>query len=80
MTREEAKSAILTALRRATKDDSLEIEYDIDLLAKEVIDSLDGMVFLLELSGLTGVDFPETDPKEMGLFKVPTLIEFLTKS
>jgi len=81
MTREEARNAILKAVRLALKNESINFDDNTDLIEQGVLDSLDGMVFLLELSTITGKDFPEESPgqslREQGFFKVDKLIEYL---
>lgn len=81
MTREEARNAILIAVRKTLNDDSVTIDDHADLIEGGVLDSLDGMVFLLELSTLSGKDFPEEKSgqnlKELGFFRVDKLVEYL---
>jgi acyl carrier protein len=43
-----------------------------------VLDSLDSMVFLLEISEKTGKTFPEKDLVKLGFFRVRKLVEILT--
>lgn len=78
MTREEALAAIRQALRVALKKDDIPVGENTDFVTEGILDSLDGMVFLLELSSLTGKEFPENDLVELGFFKVNKLVEFLT--
>ena len=78
MTREEAKAMVTAAMRRALKHDRFTIADDADLLAQGMLDSLDSMVFLLELSNRSGREFPEQDLEEKGFFKVAHLLDFLT--
>ena len=78
MTREEAKAMVTAAMRRALKHDRFTLDDDADLLALGMLDSLDSMVFLLELSKLSGREFPEQDLEEKGFFKVAHLLDFLT--
>jgi acyl carrier protein len=77
MDRDAAFQAIRTAVERARKE-PVEITPDTDLVGEEILDSLDAMVFLMELEELTGVSFPEdADPVELGAYRVPTLLDHL---
>jgi len=58
------------------KEFSLSMETD--LVKEEILDSLDSMVFILELAEKSGKSFPEDDLVEQGFFKVGRLVEFLT--
>lgn len=77
MNREEALAAINKSLRKALDDDSVTVGAGSDLIEEEILDSLDGMVFIMELSGYTDKKFPDTDLVELGFYKVDTLLEFL---
>lgn len=77
MTNEDAKTMIVEAVRRAVKDSTVEVPDGADLIERGILDSLDGMVFLLELSNLSGKEFPEDDLVEAGFYKVESLIAFL---
>ena len=77
MTNEDAKTMIVEAVRRAVKDRTVEVPAGADLIEQGILDSLDGMVFLLELSNLSGKEFPEDDLVEAGFYKVESLIAFL---
>ena len=75
----EALVAIHAALKAATRNDSIALPIAGDLVQLKVVDSLEGMVFLLELSKLTGVEFPEEDPIEQKLFDIKRLTEYLVE-
>ena len=77
MDQEQALDAITQALRTALNDNTATVTIDTDLLGEDILDSLDGMVFLLELSAFTDKKFPEKDLKEQGFFKVKKLVEFM---
>jgi acyl carrier protein len=53
------------------------LSMDTDLIKEEILDSLDSMVFILELAERSGKNFPEDDLVERGFFKVGHLVEFL---
>lgn len=78
MNKQGALDAINNALRKALDDETVSTSPGADLVEEEVLDSLDGMVFILELSSYTDKTFPETDLVELGFYKVDKLIEFLT--
>jgi acyl carrier protein len=78
MNKQEALDAINKALRKALDDDTASAQPGVDLIEAEILDSLDGMVFILELSGYTDKKFPETDLVDLGFYKVDKLVEFLT--
>ena len=78
MNTQEALDAINKSLRKALDDDSVTVGPGIDLLDEEILDSLDGMVFILELSRYTDKKFPDTDLVELGFYNVDKLVEFLT--
>jgi len=78
MTEQQALAAINDALRKALKDPSVTTKPGSDLQEESVLDSLDGMVFFLELSATTQKEFPEKDLVEQGFYKVDKLISFLT--
>lgn len=85
MTESEALALIEQALLKAltesavTSRESVDISIDTDLLDDEIIDdSLDGMVFFMELSESTGKTIPEVDLVEGGFYKVRRLVDFLT--
>ncbi|MFN8121919.1 MAG: acyl carrier protein [Thermoleophilia bacterium] len=77
MDRDAALGAIRTAVERARKTPA-DITPGTDLVEEGVLDSLDAMVFLMELEDLTGVTFPEdADLVELGAFRVPVLLDRL---
>lgn len=78
MTEQQALQLINEALRKALNDQKASATIDTDLVKEGVLDSLDGMVFLLEISEKTGKDFPEKDLVELGFFRVRKLVEILT--
>lgn len=54
------------------------INEETHLIEDKVLDSLDSMIFLLNLSELVGVNFPEDeDLEDQGLFAVSTLIKYI---
>lgn len=78
MNKEEIFKAIIEALSKAiTNFDKSSVDENTDLIEEGVLDSLDSMVFLMELSELTQVDFPDDDLVDQGLFKIGKLITFI---
>ena len=77
MTSDEALDIIRKALK-ATLEQDVQIAVDTDLLAEDILDSLDGVKFAFELEELASVRFPSDDLAEKGYFKVTNLIKFLT--
>lgn len=57
----------------------VDIDAEMDLLDEGVLDSLDGVKFVFQLEELARIRFPTEDLAEKGYFKVPQLIEFLTR-
>lgn len=77
MNQQQALAAITDALRKTLKDSSVSVSMETDFIEEGILDSLDGMVFLMELSMLTDKQFPENDLVDLGYFKVKTLIKHL---
>jgi acyl carrier protein len=77
MDKSKALEHINAALRTATKDPKVSARPGSDLRAEGILDSLDALVFLMELGTSTGKQFPEKDPEEQGFFKVDKLVEYL---
>jgi hypothetical protein len=79
MTQQEAMDYIAMALRKVIKKDKIEFSLKTDLVLEKILDSLDRLVFLLELSEMTKKEFPEDmDIVKVGLFKVFNLVDYLT--
>lgn len=79
MIEQEAMHAIADAFRKTVKkDEDIKITLDTDFIKEELLDSLDGMVFIMELSEITGKTFPEEDLVKLGFYRVRHLVEFLT--
>lgn len=77
MNRTDALHAIKVSLERALKQ-PVEITENTDIIGDLGVDSLDGMVFFLELRNETGVVFPDDlDLVEEGYYLVPKLLEVL---
>jgi acyl carrier protein len=77
MTEQQALQLINETLRNVLRDPKVSATLDTDLVADNVLDSLDGMVFLLEISEKTGKSFPEKDLVKVGFFRVRKLVEIL---
>jgi acyl carrier protein len=79
MTEHEAMTHIAAALERVLKKPA-PIQPDADLIESGVLDSLDGMSFLLELETATGVTFPDdADLVAEGFYRVGKLVQILTR-
>ena len=78
MSEQQALAAINDALRKALNNPSVSAKPGSDLQEESVLDSLDGMVFFLELSAATQKEFPQKDLVEQAFYKVDKLISFLT--
>lgn len=77
MDHDTALEIIRAAVGRA-RSEPITVAADADLIADDVLDSLDAMTFTLEVEEATGVTFPEDeDLAALGLYHVPTLIEFI---
>lgn len=78
MSREDALALIRQALQKVLGE-PVDVSPEADLIEDETLDSLDGMVFLLELETASGRKFPEdVDLVEEGFYRVPKLVEFLS--
>ena len=78
MTHDQALGAINDALRKTLKRDDITVTLKTDLRGEDILDSLDAMVFFLELAEHTGKAFPEKDLVEQGFFRVEKLVQHLT--
>jgi acyl carrier protein len=78
MTEQQALQVINEALRKTLNDPKASATIDTDLVGENILDSPDGMVFLLEISEKTGKSFPEKDLVELGYFRVRKLVEIIT--
>jgi len=78
MNEQQALQLINEALRKVLNNEKVSATIDTDLAGENVLDSLDGMVFLLEISEKTGKTFPEKDLVKLGFFRVRKLVELLT--
>jgi acyl carrier protein len=77
MTDQHALELIQQALDR-TLDEPVQIGPESDLVADDIVDSLDSMTFLLELADLSGKEFPEdVELVDGGFYKVESLVQFL---
>jgi acyl carrier protein len=78
MTREETLTIAQKVLDKVKKA-RFEINEESDLIEEGILDSLDGMVFILELEQATGKQFPpDADLVEEGFYKMSKLIDYLT--
>ncbi|HEY0837422.1 MAG TPA: phosphopantetheine-binding protein [Azospirillum sp.] len=78
MTPDTAFACIKGALEKAIKRD-VAITPETDLIEEGIVDSLEGMSFIMELETMSGKTVPEDgDLVELGFYKVDFLIKFLT--
>lgn len=77
MNTDDVLANIRLALKK-TLDSDVEIGLDTNLINEQILDSLDAMVFLMELEGITGVSFPEDlDPIEQKWFVIRDLVAYI---
>ncbi|HEB73522.1 MAG TPA: acyl carrier protein [Nitrospirae bacterium] len=76
MTEEEALRHITAAVQVAVSKD-VAITIETDLVEEDILDSLDSMVFVLELQDAIGKEIPDIDFVAEGLFKVRKLVPFV---
>ena len=70
-------SKLSEILEKVLKE-SVSINIDTDLIEQNVLDSLDGMVFMLEVEEAFSKDFPEDlDLVAEGYYKIRKLVDFL---
>ena len=77
MTQAEALQFVHQALEKALEK-PVPVTLETDLFADRILDSLDTMIFFLNLSEKSGVDFPEEELSEGGFNKVSRIVEHLT--
>jgi len=78
MTKQEAFGCIVRCLEKALNK-PVHITQDMDLIENSILDSLDGMVFMLELEQTSGKRIPEEiDLVKEKFYTVPKLMNFLT--
>ncbi|HEV7868197.1 MAG TPA: acyl carrier protein [Chthoniobacteraceae bacterium] len=76
MTSDEALALIHQALATALEKD-VAVTPQTDLFADGILDSLDTMIFFLNLEELSGAKFPDKNLVEAGYNKVSRIIEHL---
>ena len=75
---ERALEIIEEALKKVLKEETVSFNTDTDLIEEEILDSLDSMVFAMEVEKLSGRTFPEdADLVDLGYFKIDKLVRFL---
>ncbi len=78
MNKNDALVAISAALETVLKQPTA-ITPETDLIEEGILDSLDGMVFLLEIETLTGKKFPDDiDLVKEGYYRIPKLLSLLS--
>lgn len=77
MTESQALQAIHAALCKTLNRNAVSIDAATNLIGDGIMDSLDSMVFLMELSAQTGKEVPDENATDPNFFKVGRLIEFL---
>lgn len=80
MSHQEALACIRKALDKTTEGkQKIDFTLETDFFKEKLLDSLDCMVFLLELENITGKKFPDQgDLVEAGFLKVENLVRFLS--
>jgi acyl carrier protein len=79
MTEAEALEVIRKAMVKTLDREPAAFTIDTDLVKDGVLDSLDGMVFILHLTEMSNAPFPqEGNLVEQGLLKVRKLVEIMT--
>ena len=77
MDKESIEGLIKQALETTTST-KLDCLPDCDFVEAGILDSLDSMVFLIELENIFNVDFPsDTDPREAGWLETKKLIKYI---
>lgn len=79
MTSEQALQAIEAAVEKSVSK-KVALTPETDLFGEEILDSLDSMIFFLELEEATQRPFPKGDLAELGFGKVSTLLAHLTQA
>lgn len=76
MSDDQALQHIHTALEKAL-DKQVTVNLETDLFNEKILDSLDTMVFFLNLEEVSGVKFPDKDLAAAGFGKVARIVEHL---
>jgi acyl carrier protein len=77
MTKDQALGLISAALCKTLNKDTVTIDDKTDLFRDGIIDSLDSMVFLMELSAKIGKEVSDEDASNPEFFRVSRLVEFV---
>lgn len=77
MNETQALETIRAALCKTLAKQSVSIELSTNLISDGVIDSLDSMVFLMDLSARTGKEVSDADANDPAFFQVSRLVAFL---
>lgn len=73
-----ALEAIQEIVRSVKKNDALIITPEMDLLEEKILDSLDGLIFFMQLDTQYGISIPEdADLAKDGYFKMEKLLSLL---
>ncbi len=68
----------LSAILEKVLKEPVSIDIDTDLIGQEILDSLDGMVFMLEVEQMFGKHFPDNlDLVAEGYYQIRKLVDFL---
>lgn len=78
MTDDQAIEVIKASLLKTLNRVDVAFNAETHLIQEGVLDSLDSMVFLMELSGRIGKDVSDDDANNPEFFQVRRLISFLT--
>jgi acyl carrier protein len=80
MDTDQAKRIIDQALAKTLKRDHVDWSADSDLLGDEILDSLDCVVFTLQVQELSGVELPPEALAQPDAYRVGNIIQLLTGS
>ncbi len=77
MKRDEALELVRQALAKVLKR-PVELSPEADLVADQILDSLDTLLFFAELEKTAGLQIPDqVDLAQAGFYRVPTLLDHL---
>ena len=78
MTTDEAFEAIKASLMKTLNKNDVAFNSDSHLIRDGILDSLDSMVFLMELSGRIGKTISDEDANNPEFYQVSRLVSFMT--
>ena len=78
MTADEAHQAIKASLEKTLNKNDVAFGSETHLIRDGILDSLDSMVFLMELSGRIGKTISDDDANNPEFYQVSRLVSFMT--